>query len=288
MSLLPLAAQTSPIPGSPSIILPRFSPWSHRRARGPPLQRLPRDQDAFALASHRKAWPRRLPAVLPMNSFPYRHHCHSRRECRQAHRYRITFPPTKVRAPTPRSKLLPNSNRLHAEGTVTAGNSSQTSDGAAATILMEAAHARELGIHPIGRLLAYAATGCLPRRWAWARFRHSQVLRIAGFTSPTSAHRTQRGLCRAGAGRHHELGLDPRASMSTEEPSPSATRSLHRFQAHRNPARRDAPRQLHYGMVTCASAAAWRGRHLRAARLTQHSELTNFAGNSIWEPVDKL
>jgi acetyl-CoA acyltransferase len=57
------------------------------------------------------------------------------------------------------AKLKP---AFHAQGTVTAGNSSQTSDGAAATVLMEASRARELGIRPMGRLVAYAVTGCLP------------------------------------------------------------------------------------------------------------------------------
>jgi len=51
---------------------------------------------------------------------------------------------------------------FHAQGTVTAGNSSQTSDGAAAAVLMDDAFARELGLPPIGRLVAYAVTGCLP------------------------------------------------------------------------------------------------------------------------------
>jgi acetyl-CoA acyltransferase len=51
---------------------------------------------------------------------------------------------------------------FHAQGTVTAGNSSQTSDGAAAAVLMEAGRARELGIRPLARLAAYAVTGCLP------------------------------------------------------------------------------------------------------------------------------
>ncbi len=51
---------------------------------------------------------------------------------------------------------------FHARGTVTAGNSSQTSDGAAATVLMEAVRAKELGIQPLARLVAYAVAGCLP------------------------------------------------------------------------------------------------------------------------------
>ena len=49
-----------------------------------------------------------------------------------------------------------------AEGTVTAGNSSQTSDGAAAMIVMSAERARELNVAPIARLVSYAVTGCLP------------------------------------------------------------------------------------------------------------------------------
>ncbi len=51
---------------------------------------------------------------------------------------------------------------FHAQGTVTAGNSSQTSDGAAAAVLMDSARAKELGIQPLARLVAYAVAGCLP------------------------------------------------------------------------------------------------------------------------------
>ncbi len=57
------------------------------------------------------------------------------------------------------AKLKP---AFHAQGTVTAGNSSQTSDGAAATVLMEAGRAKELGIRPLARLVSYGVTGCLP------------------------------------------------------------------------------------------------------------------------------
>jgi len=57
------------------------------------------------------------------------------------------------------AKLKP---AFHAQGTVTAGNSSQTSDGAAAAVLMAANHAHDLGLRPLGRLVAYAVTGCLP------------------------------------------------------------------------------------------------------------------------------
>jgi acetyl-CoA acyltransferase len=51
---------------------------------------------------------------------------------------------------------------FHAHGTVTAGNSSQTSDGAAAAVVMSADRARSLGIQPLARLVAFAYAGCLP------------------------------------------------------------------------------------------------------------------------------
>ena len=51
---------------------------------------------------------------------------------------------------------------FHARGTVTAGNSSQTSDGAAAAVVMSADRARELGIKPIARFVSFATAGVSP------------------------------------------------------------------------------------------------------------------------------
>jgi acetyl-CoA acyltransferase len=51
---------------------------------------------------------------------------------------------------------------FHARGRVTAGNSSQTSDGAAAAIVMSADRAKELGIKPIAKFIAYATAGVSP------------------------------------------------------------------------------------------------------------------------------
>jgi acetyl-CoA acyltransferase len=54
---------------------------------------------------------------------------------------------------------------FHAKGTVTAGNSSQTSDGAAAVIVMDEALAKELGLRPLARILGYATAGVEPERF---------------------------------------------------------------------------------------------------------------------------
>jgi len=51
---------------------------------------------------------------------------------------------------------------FHARGTVTAGNSSQTSDGAAAAVVMADERARALGLKPLARFVAFSYAGCLP------------------------------------------------------------------------------------------------------------------------------
>ena len=51
---------------------------------------------------------------------------------------------------------------FHAHGTVTAGNASQMSDGAAAAVVMSAEKAKALGLKPLARFVSFAAAGCLP------------------------------------------------------------------------------------------------------------------------------
>jgi acetyl-CoA acyltransferase len=60
------------------------------------------------------------------------------------------------------AKLKP---AFHASGTVTAGNSSQTSDGAAAVLLMSASRAKALGLTPLARWVGYATAGVAPERF---------------------------------------------------------------------------------------------------------------------------
>jgi acetyl-CoA acyltransferase len=54
---------------------------------------------------------------------------------------------------------------FHVTGTVTAGNSSQTSDGAAAVLLMSASRAKALGLEPMARWAGYATAGVAPERF---------------------------------------------------------------------------------------------------------------------------
>jgi acetyl-CoA acyltransferase len=63
------------------------------------------------------------------------------------------------RADTSMEALAKLKPAFHARGTTTAGNSSQTSDGAAAAIVMSAERARALGLKPMARFLGFAAAG---------------------------------------------------------------------------------------------------------------------------------
>jgi acetyl-CoA acyltransferase len=66
------------------------------------------------------------------------------------------------RADTSREALGKLRPAFHAKGTVTAGNSSQMSDGAAAAVVMSAERARELGIKPLARFVSFATAGVSP------------------------------------------------------------------------------------------------------------------------------
>ena len=78
------------------------------------------------------------------------------------------------------AKLKP---AFHVKGTITAGNSSQMSDGAAAAIVMSADRAKELGAKPLARLVAYATAGCPPEEMGIGPvFAIPKALQLAGLT----------------------------------------------------------------------------------------------------------
>ncbi|WDP83919.1 MAG: thiolase family protein [Desulfobacter sp.] len=68
-------------------------------------------------------------------------------------------------------------------GSVTAGNSSQTTDGAAATIIASKEKCEELGLTPIARLVAYTSVGCRSDEMGVGpRYAIPAVLKRAGLT----------------------------------------------------------------------------------------------------------
>ena len=67
------------------------------------------------------------------------------------------------RADTSLEKLAKLKPVFAADGSVTAGNSSQTSDGAAFVLVVSEKRMKELGVEPIARLLSYGVAGVPPR-----------------------------------------------------------------------------------------------------------------------------
>lgn len=72
------------------------------------------------------------------------------------------------------AKLQPMFDRKF--GTVTAGNSSQITDGAVALLVASEAKAQQMGWKPLGRLVDYAYTGCDPKRMGLGPVRAMDVL----------------------------------------------------------------------------------------------------------------
>ncbi|MBA2645847.1 MAG: acetyl-CoA C-acyltransferase [Pyrinomonadaceae bacterium] len=78
------------------------------------------------------------------------------------------------------AKLKP---AFHTQGTITAGNASQMSDGAAAAVVMSDERARALNLKPMARFVAYATAGCPPEEMGIGPvYAIPKVLKIAGLT----------------------------------------------------------------------------------------------------------
>jgi acetyl-CoA acyltransferase len=143
------------------------------------------DQDAFALASHQKAVAaqaagRFADELVPVKVTTATPDIPPKKPHVQEREFSADEGP---RADTSAAALAALKPVFHAQGTVTAGNSSQTSDGAAAAVLMEAGRARELGIQPLARLVSYAVTGCLPEEMGIGPITAiPKALRLAGLT----------------------------------------------------------------------------------------------------------
>jgi acetyl-CoA acyltransferase len=126
------------------------------------------DQDAYALESHRKALAAQAGGrfVEELIQVPVTLALPGDKSAGQSGKPRIATTIFTAdegpRASTSAEILARLKPVFLSNGTVTAGNSSQTSDGAAALVLMEANRAAELGICPLARMVSYAATGCLP------------------------------------------------------------------------------------------------------------------------------
>jgi len=119
--------------------------------------------DEFALASHTKALAAQAAGKFQQEIVPVKVTFSAPDTKSKIRKTEVEFRVDEgPRADTSMEALGKLKAAFHAAGTVTAGNSSQTSDGAAAAVVMSEERARALGIQPIARLVAFAYAGCLP------------------------------------------------------------------------------------------------------------------------------
>ncbi|MFP5211459.1 MAG: thiolase family protein [Acidobacteriota bacterium] len=170
------------------------------------------DQDAFALSSHQKALDARASGrfadeLIPVPVTFAVPGSNGKPEVTE----RVFAADEGPRADTSAEALAKLKPAFHAMGTVTAGNASQTSDGAAACVLMEAGRAKELGIRPLARLVAYAFTGCLPEEMGMGPVTAvPKALRLAGLTlADIGLIELNEAFAAQALAVIRELGLDP-------------------------------------------------------------------------------
>jgi acetyl-CoA acyltransferase len=125
------------------------------------------DQDAFALRSHHRALAaldagRFRDEIVPLRVRVVDAPGNGGRPATREIVFDTDEGPRRDTSMDALAKLRP---AFHQHGTVTAGNSSQTSDGAAAVIITSAERARKLGLSPISRFVAFATAGVEPERF---------------------------------------------------------------------------------------------------------------------------
>jgi len=143
------------------------------------------DMDKFALESNRRAFEaikagKFKDEIIPITAYKYK-------TLKNGKRVRETFVFSEddgVRWPTTLEDLAKLKSPFKAGGTVTAGNSSQMTDGAAFALLMSADKAKEIGVKPLARLAYYAVAGCKPEEMGIGpAYAIPKVLKMAGLTS---------------------------------------------------------------------------------------------------------
>ncbi|AXJ01250.1 acetyl-CoA acyltransferase [Cyclonatronum proteinivorum] len=120
------------------------------------------DQDEFAYHSHRKATQALADGVFKDEIIPVETSLSGMKDGRPASQSIVFDTDEGPRADTSPEALAKLRPAFNPRGTVTAGNASQMSDGAAATVVMSAEKAAAIGAKPIARLAAYAVAGVAP------------------------------------------------------------------------------------------------------------------------------
>ena len=142
------------------------------------------EQDEFALRSHTRAAAALDSGKFKDETVPLHVVLEELDEKGKKQRREIVFDKDEgVRRETSAEGLAKLKPAFHVKGTITAGNASQMSDGAAAAVVMSDSRARALGAKPLARFIAYATAGCPPEEMGIGPvFAIPKVLKLAGLT----------------------------------------------------------------------------------------------------------
>jgi len=142
------------------------------------------EQDRFGMESNRRAYEaikagKFKDEIIPIKAYRYTKSKNGKRV-----REQVVFDMDDgVRWPTTMDDLARLRSPFKQGGSVTAGNSSQMTDGAAFTLLMSEEKARSAGLKPIAKLTHYAVAGCKPEEMGIGpAFAIPKVLKLAGLT----------------------------------------------------------------------------------------------------------
>ena len=120
------------------------------------------EQDLFALRSHQRAATAQDAGTFDAEIVPLEVEI-TLGEGQATHTYQTTFDKDEgIRRDTSLEALAKLRPVFHVQGSVTAGNSSQTSDGAAAVLVMSEERAKSLGLKPMARFRSFAVAGVPP------------------------------------------------------------------------------------------------------------------------------
>ncbi|MCA1556801.1 MAG: acetyl-CoA C-acyltransferase, partial [Acidobacteria bacterium] len=142
------------------------------------------EQDEFSYQSHRRAAAAQDTGKFADEIVPLTVVFEELDERGRKQRHETTFETDEgVRRDTSAESLGKLRPAFHVKGTITAGNASQMSDGAAAAVVMSDERARALGLKPLARFVAYATAGCPPEEMGIGPvYAIPKVLKIAGLT----------------------------------------------------------------------------------------------------------
>jgi acetyl-CoA acyltransferase len=170
------------------------------------------EQDAFALRSHQRA-----AAALDQDKFkdevvPLTVTFEELDEKGRKQKREVVFDKDEgVRRDSSAESLAKLRPAFHMKGTITAGNASQMSDGAAAVVIMSDERANQLGLKPLARFVAYATAGCPPEEMGIGPvFAIPKALKLADLTlADIDVIELNEAFAAQSLAVIKELGLDP-------------------------------------------------------------------------------